>query len=55
MQSGFQPMTLDCFVAFAPSNDGIAASINYSAACCATVGSVPATVARRISRGCDWS
>jgi len=25
----------------------------YSAACCATVGSVPATVARRISRGCD--
>jgi hypothetical protein len=27
----------------------------YSAACCATVGSVPATVARRMSRGCDWS
>jgi hypothetical protein len=27
----------------------------YSAASCATVGSVPATVARRISRGCDWS
>jgi hypothetical protein len=28
---------------------------SYSAACCATVGSVPATVARRMSRGCDWS
>ena len=28
---------------------------NYSAACCATVGIVPATVARRMSRGCDWS
>ena len=27
----------------------------YSAACCVTVGSVPATVARRMSRGCDWS
>ena len=27
----------------------------YSAACCATVGCVPATVARRMSRGCDWS
>ena len=27
----------------------------YSAACCATVGAVPATVARRMSRGCDWS
>ena len=27
----------------------------YSAACCGTVGSVPATVARRMSRGCDWS
>jgi hypothetical protein len=27
----------------------------YSAACCATVGSVPATVARRMSRGWDWS
>jgi hypothetical protein len=25
----------------------------YSAACCATVGVVPATVARRMSRGCD--
>jgi hypothetical protein len=25
----------------------------YSAACCATVGSEPATVARRMSRGCD--
>ena len=25
----------------------------YSAACCATVGAVPATVARRMSRGCD--
>jgi hypothetical protein len=30
-------------------------SRRYSAACCATVGSVPATVARRMSRGCDWS
>src|SRR5258707_1192096 len=28
---------------------------SYSAACCATVGTVPATVARRMSRGCDWS
>ncbi|GAC1327326.1 MAG: hypothetical protein NVSMB26_00910 [Beijerinckiaceae bacterium] len=27
----------------------------YSAACLTTVGAVPATVARRISRGCDWS
>jgi hypothetical protein len=27
----------------------------YSAACCATVGVSPATVARRMSRGCDWS
>ena len=27
----------------------------HSAACCATVGAVPATVARRMSRGCDWS
>jgi len=27
----------------------------YSAACCCTVGSVPATVARRMSRGWDWS
>ncbi|MCS3453165.1 hypothetical protein M2222_007050 [Bradyrhizobium elkanii] len=27
----------------------------YSAASCATVGWVPATVARRMSRGCDWS
>ncbi len=28
----------------------------YSAACCCgTVGSVPAMVARRMSRGCDWS
>jgi hypothetical protein len=26
---------------------------DYSAACCATVGVVPATVARRMSRGCD--
>ena len=26
---------------------------SYSAACCATVGMVPATVARRMSRGCD--
>ena len=29
--------------------------VSYSAACCATVGAVPATVARRMSRGCDWS
>jgi hypothetical protein len=29
--------------------------VTYSAACCATVGTVPATVARRMSRGCDWS
>ncbi len=29
--------------------------LRYSAACCATVGAVPATVARRMSRGCDWS
>ena len=28
-------------------------ALSYSAACCATVGSVPATVARRMSRGCD--
>ncbi len=28
-------------------------SVAYSAACCCTVGSVPATVARRMSRGCD--
>jgi hypothetical protein len=28
---------------------------SYSAACCATVGALPATVARRMSRGCDWS
>jgi len=28
---------------------------SYSAACCATLGSVPATVARRMSRGCDRS
>jgi hypothetical protein len=27
----------------------------YSAACCLTVGAVPATVARRMSRGWDWS
>jgi hypothetical protein len=27
----------------------------HSAACCATVGTVPATVARRMSRGWDWS
>jgi hypothetical protein len=31
------------------------ASTTYSAASCATVGMVPATVARRMSRGCDWS
>ena len=30
-------------------------SVRYSAASCATVGWVPATVARRMSRGCDWS
>jgi hypothetical protein len=42
-------MRMDCRVK--PGND----AIPYSAACCATVGIVPATVARRMSRGCDWS
>jgi hypothetical protein len=28
-------------------------AVAYSAACCATVGVSPATVARRMSRGCD--
>ena len=40
---------IDCRVK--PGNDENV----YSAACCATVGCVPATVARRMSRGCDWS
>jgi hypothetical protein len=40
---------MDCRVK--PGNDAEL----YSAACCATVGAVPATVARRMSRGCDWS
>ncbi|CCE03433.1 hypothetical protein BRAS3809_7470009 [Bradyrhizobium sp. STM 3809] len=42
---------------FAPRNDGLSGTKSlkqrYSAACCATVGSVPATVARRMSRGWD--
>jgi hypothetical protein len=32
-----------------------AAASCRSAASCGTVGTVPATVARRMSRGCDWS
>jgi hypothetical protein len=40
---------MDCRVK--PGNDENV----YSAACCAIVGVVPATVARRMSRGCDWS
>ena len=39
----------------APAHDEEVLADLYSAACCATVGSVPATVARRMSRGCDWS
>ena len=42
---------------FAGHDGGICGYSNaaYSAACCCTVGSVPATVARRMSRGWDWS
>jgi hypothetical protein len=47
---------VDCFVALLLA---MAISkrrrLTYSAACCATVGIVPATVARRMSRGCDGS
>ncbi|MGY3079047.1 hypothetical protein ACVWZZ_005455 [Bradyrhizobium sp. LM6.10] len=38
-----------------PGVDQLRKMTNYSAACCCTVGSVPATVARRMSRGWDWS
>lgn len=59
-------MNLDCFrlhpmrfgghvVAALLAMTAAFAEARYSAACCATVGSVPATVARRMSRGCDWS
>ena len=38
-----------------PAYEKYCGATGYSAACCATVGAVPATVARRMSRGCDWS
>jgi hypothetical protein len=42
---------MDCFVALLLAMT----AGRYSAASCVTVGMVPATVARRMSRGCDWS